>query len=266
MPHLTRRSIVAVLAVLTAALIKVVIMRPAAPSIPEDETSQSRQVSKDAATIRVPEDAPVALVSIDSLHPTQLAVGMAQVHVKLEAATRKHAKGPKAFDKYLRKNPIPVIRGPGGALYIIDHHHLAAALLQLGVSRAYAATLKDLSQLPQEQFWQRMADENYLWQYDIHGNRISLQQLRALLPGTVAGCQDDPYRSLATRVRKAGGYSKSPLPFSEFIWANHLRRKVVMPAGAVGDEPEHISLAIKHALDPGASQLPGYHGNSGLRK
>jgi hypothetical protein len=29
------------------------------------------------------------------------------------------------------------------------------------------------------------------------------------------GLQDDPYRSLAALVRKAGGYSKSATPFSE---------------------------------------------------
>lgn len=37
----------------------------------------------------------------------------------------------KALEGYLRKHPIPVIDGPGGQLYMTDHHHMACALLKL---------------------------------------------------------------------------------------------------------------------------------------
>jgi hypothetical protein len=40
------------------------------------------------------------------------------------------------------------------------------------------------------------------------------------LPKTVAGLIDDPFRSLAGELRRAGGFAKDTTPFSEFLWAD----------------------------------------------
>ncbi len=40
------------------------------------------------------------------------------------------------------------------------------------------------------------------------------------LPKTVAKLVDDPFRSLAGELRRAGGYAKDAEPFSEFLWAD----------------------------------------------
>jgi hypothetical protein len=37
---------------------------------------------------------------------------------------------------------------------------------------------------------------------------------------------DDPFRSLAGELRRAGGFAKDTTPFSEFLWADFLRRRV----------------------------------------
>jgi hypothetical protein len=46
------------------------------------------------------------------------------------------------------------------------------------------------------------------------------------LPKTVAGLIDDPFRSLAGELRRAGGFAKDTTPFSEFLWTDFLRRRV----------------------------------------
>ncbi len=37
---------------------------------------------------------------------------------------------------------------------------------------------------------------------------------------------DDPFRSLAGALRRKGGYAKDTTPFSEFLWADFLRRQI----------------------------------------
>ena len=37
---------------------------------------------------------------------------------------------------------------------------------------------------------------------------------------------DDPFRSLAGELRRTGGYAKDITPFSEFLWADFLRRRI----------------------------------------
>ena len=37
---------------------------------------------------------------------------------------------------------------------------------------------------------------------------------------------DDPFRSLAGALRVKGGYAKDTTPFSEFLWADFLRRRI----------------------------------------
>ena len=72
----------------------------------------------------------------------------------------------------------------------------------------------------------------------------------------------DPYRSLAGEVRRAGGFAKDPTPFSEFLWADYLRRRI--------DEKlvdKHFETAVAEALDLAhhrdASYLPGWCGPVG---
>ena len=46
------------------------------------------------------------------------------------------------------------------------------------------------------------------------------------LPKSVTELKDDPFRSLAGELRRVGGFAKDTTPFSEFLWADFLRRQM----------------------------------------
>jgi hypothetical protein len=72
---------------------------------------------------------------VELLHPTQMAVGMIQVAAKVEQLKKKKKKGK--LSSYLKEHPEPVTIGPQGVLFITDHHHLAVALLNMGIDETY---------------------------------------------------------------------------------------------------------------------------------
>jgi hypothetical protein len=47
-----------------------------------------------------------------------------------------------------------------------------------------------------------------------------------MIPKSIKGLDDDPFRSLAGELRSAGGFAKDTTPFSEFLWADFLRRRI----------------------------------------
>ncbi|GBF97955.1 hypothetical protein Rsub_10628 [Raphidocelis subcapitata] len=204
--------------------------------------------------IKLPPDAELFPAEVLLLRPTQMAVGMQQVHVKMAKARKKLAKGPAAFDAWLQAHPIPVVLGPAQALYLIDHHHL----YECGVKTCYAGAARDLSSLSEDAFWAEMAAAGCLWPHTADGSRLEPSQMAAALPNTVAELRDDPYRSLAALVRKAGGFVKSTRPFSEFMWGNYLRDRVPLALEAPGDVVHFVGRAISHATAGAASHLPGH--------
>ena len=73
--------------------------------------------------------------------------------------------------------------------------------------------------------------------------------------------QDDPYRSLAGLVRRAGGYAKDQAPFVEFIWADFFRPRVA--ARLIRREPQRATrLGLRLACSDDARYLPGWTGKS----
>jgi hypothetical protein len=74
------------------------------------------------ATVRDPVLKPVSIVS---LRPTQITVGLREVDDKRKRLRKRPAK---KIGKFLGHHMIPVILGPKDCSYIIDHHHLALAL------------------------------------------------------------------------------------------------------------------------------------------
>lgn len=185
------------------------------------------------------------------LRPTQLAVGMAEVDEK-----EKKLRGlkPKKLAAYERKNPEPVVRGPGGALYIIDHHHLALALTRAGATETFCSQTVDLSSLAPEAFWKEMEARKWVYAYDENG---AGPRPYSELPVSVSGLKDDPYRSLAGAVRMAGGYDKTAQPFAEFQWADFFRPK--FGSGELEkDFNKCVDKAVKIAHSPEAAGLPGH--------
>ena len=91
--------------------------------------------------------------------------------------------------------------------------------------------------------------------FDARGERRDY----ADLPKSVSGLVDDPFRSLAGALRRAGGYSKETTPFSEFLWADFLRRR--MKRKQVDDDfAGALRKARFLAKSRDADYLPGWCG------
>jgi hypothetical protein len=70
---------------------------------------------------------------------------------------------------------------------------------------------------------------------------------------------DDPFRSLAGQLIRSGGYAKTDKPFSEFIWADFLRRRI--DADLLKAEfATALSKALEIAKTQDARYLPGWCG------
>jgi hypothetical protein len=191
-------------------------------------------------------------VGIHRLRPTQLTVGMIEVHDK-----RARLEGLKTKEQadFMEAHPIPAVWGPDGKLYITDHHHLGRAAEEAGVDTGFFLVEEDFSKLPIAQFWPKMRDAKWAHPIDQHGQ---LQCFEAI-PDHLEKLIDDPYRSLAGYVRDAGGYDKSPTAFCEFQWADFFRPRVkIGPTRA--DFNNCVPIALKLAASPEAANLPGYKG------
>jgi hypothetical protein len=193
-------------------------------------------------------------VAVADLRPTQITVGYREVAQKRrEWASRAERDGPE----FLGRHAIPVVRGPKGRPHVLDHHHLSRALHEEGVEHIAVNVLADLSRLSKTEFWVFCDNRGWCHPFDADGVRRSYDDI----PKRLSGLVDDPYRSLAGELRRAGGFAKDTLPFSEFTWADFLRRRV--DAKLVrADFDAAVARALKLAKSPAASHLPGWCGPS----
>jgi hypothetical protein len=191
-------------------------------------------------------------VAIADLRPTQMTVGMREVEQK-----RKdwRALAPAKTGSFLGRHMIPVVRGPKNRYFVIDHHHLARALHEEGVTDVAVSPVADLHTLEKDEFWTFMDNRGWMHPFDSDGQR----QSRTALPKTVADLEDDPYRSLAGELRFAGGYAKDTTPFSEFLWADALRRRVDVKT-VKADFEAAVVQALAFAKSPASGYLPGWCG------
>ncbi len=153
------------------------------------------------------------------LRPTQMTLGMGEVARKRKSWKSQDAK---ALAEFLAHHMVPVVVGPGGRRYLIDHHHLARALHDEGVDSVFVTIVADFGKLDADAFWNIMDFHGWTHPFDGKGRRRAY----ADLPKTVAAMEDDPYRSLAGELRYVGGFAKDATPFSEFVWADFLRRRI----------------------------------------
>lgn len=91
--------------------------------------------------------------------------------------------------------------------------------------------------------------------YDEEGVRRDYKAI----PKTVADLKDDPFRSLAGELRRAGGFAKDTTPFSEFLWADFLRRRIKR-SSVEKDMTAAMKQALILAKSPNANYLPGWCG------
>lgn len=189
---------------------------------------------------------------IAGLRPTQITVGFREVREK-QKHWRAQREGKKSA--FLGHHMIPVISGPKDRYYVIDHHHLARALQREGVKDILVEVVKDLRMLKAGDFWAFLDHHGWVYPYDAQGRRRAYSEI----PSGISGLTDDPYRSLAGQLRRAGGFAKDTTPYSEFLWADFLRPRVKRRL-VEDDFGAAAERALALAKSSAANYLPGWCG------
>lgn len=194
-------------------------------------------------------------VPITDLRPTQMTIGLREVELK-KAEWR--SSNEKARVRLLRRHVLPAVLGPHERPYIIDHHHFARALLEEEAGDVVVYVVDDLSHMPKDEFWTFLDNSAWCHAYDAKGRRCSLDAI----PSDLSDLADDPFRSLAGALIREGGCAKSSKPFSEFLWADFLRRRIDREL-AVSDFDKAVGRALKLARSEESKSLPGWVGSNG---
>ncbi|MFZ0572872.1 MAG: ParB-like protein [Rhodomicrobium sp.] len=191
-------------------------------------------------------------IDIAELKPTQMTIGLKEVETR---AAKLKALAQEDGEKLVRKHVIPVVKGPKENYYVIDHHHLCRAMLLAGSTQVSVIVVLNLVRLEKDAFWVFMDNSGLVHPFNDEGKRCDYHDI----PKSIADMTDDPFRSLAGAMRRKGGYAKDTTPFSEFLWADFLRRRF-----ARKDVENNFEATLAAALDlakkSDADFLPGWCG------
>jgi hypothetical protein len=260
----------------SAALLLSIALATNAAKADEDPTCDRLTVGK------------VCRCDLDRLKPLQGAVGKAEVlHKAHDVRDAVESSWEEAFHE-LRCDPVKVIVAPSGALYITDHHHTALAwwmveddvhkpkvgLCLIGTIRSKVDN-QPVSVGTMDEFWTALQrdDVGLVHLKDEKGVKISPDKL----PQSLAELKnhDDPYRSLAWKVRKKKGFCRpqGQVEFVEFQWGDYFRKHQgklpeeqvsrISPRGS--DDTDLVKTAVDIAKSSEAHELPGY-GNRDCEK
>ncbi|MGX7705458.1 ParB-like protein [Methylobacterium sp. Gmos1] len=190
---------------------------------------------------------------ISELRPTQMTVGYREVEAKRRRW--RETQDEKDREAFLASHMIPVLLGPKKRRYVLDHHHLARALQEEGVESVFTIVVADLHHLEKDAFWVVADHRAWVHPYDADGVRRDIDDL----PKSIEDLADDPFRSLAGELRRAGGFAKDTTPFSEFLWADFLRRHIKRK-NVKHDFSDALEEALSLARSKAAVYLPGWCG------
>lgn len=209
---------------------------------------------KDAHLNKTPEAKKTGVLE---LKPMQIPAGMIEVQAK--AADIKDLKSKDA-EAWLKERSVPTLEDYKGRKRPVDHHHEARAAWEGGEDRVWTHRYFDdemharIKALPRAEFYAVTKAMGLFYDRDQFGAGPHDPNH---LPEDVRGMADDPFRSLAWRVRKLGGYDKTDVPFAEFQWANFFRARVkTYPTKADFEKAAAEALALAHSDD--AKALPGW--------
>lgn len=177
----------------------------------------------------------------------------------------KRLRWPTPFERTGRQRvslPVaPVVRGPLGGFYLLDRHHLVRAASEEGVVDILVRPLADLTRLQPHDFWLELDARGWCHPFDAAGRRRPYGEI----PFVIDALADDPFRGLASALRRAGGFPKRRTPFSEFAWADFLR--VHIPARTVAVDFEGaLEQALQLARSPAARRLQGWKSETELSR
>lgn len=193
-------------------------------------------------------------VAVLTLRPTQFAIGMLEVDEKISEAKSLSKKDLK---KYVKANRVPVVISPDGELYVVDRHHFLSVCYHINVKKVYIDVVKDFSKttLTYPKFWKWMESHRSMYPFCQFGEG---PRKALYLPRDIRSLSDDPYRSLAWFVRKAGAFENSEKNFAEFQWANFFRKHGLLDKRGTAGMPQALIEAVKLAQSKSASRLPGF--------
>lgn len=175
-------------------------------------------------------------LAIASIRPTQMTVGYREVDEK----RRRWRGNPNAVGlKRSERGAVPVVVGPGLTYYALDRHHWLCALAAEGVTDTPIFLVADLHDVRESRFWSDMDRRGWCRPLDAQGRRRDYSEI----PSSMSALSDDPFRSLASALRRTGGYAKDKKLFSEFALADYLRR--FMSAKDLNDD---FDAALRAAL------------------
>ncbi len=193
-------------------------------------------------------------VNLLELRPTQFAIGMLEVDEKIKEVSRFKRRKRKTF---LDDHVVPVIRGIDRALYVVDHHHFLVVCYHLGIRKVRYKVVEDLSRskITYRAFWKWMNHTRNSYPFCQFGEG---PRSEIYLPKDVRGLADDPYRSIAWFVRKAGAFENSDRNFAEFQWANFFRKKGLLNSHGLSGLERALVEAVTLAQSKAAKGLPGF--------
>lgn len=184
----------------------------------------------------------------DSMRVTQDAVGYGWVQRTID----KYMNSKKNAQARCNEKPVPVVKGPGNLLYIIDHHHLLAGLDFSGfdsVQPTIEVTCDYSDAASMDAFWAKMTEANFVYPFGRPiGSPTSMPVKldpskfgKLSFTASSSSFVDDAWRGLAGWIRKTAsapgctatdnkvyecrGYDKTcdpqggGIPFFEFRWA-----------------------------------------------
>lgn len=194
-------------------------------------------------------------VALAELQPTQLCVGLAEVHSRRDDFRRENSAERRG---YLKEKPVPLVRSGDGGLWMVDRHHRLRALIELdATATTFGYVVLQLDQSHRDDVLAALQERGWLYLFDGRG-RGPLAP--TVLPRRLEDLQDDPYRSLVWKLKREGVIAPAPLiPFHEFRWGAWLRSRRLPPFSS---RRLDAALPVARALarSSSASQLAGWQG------
>ncbi len=180
---------------------------------------------------------------IEDLHPTQPEVGQYQVKKKVKEF---ESLSEHKIEKVIEKKIVPVVIGPEGKLYLIDHHHTSLALLETGHKKVDVVVKENWSNLDLKTFWEKMNAEKYCFLKKADGSIAD--PLSKAFPKSLRECGDNPYRSLVWIMSEEGLLKEVEIPYYEFYLSEVLKKKgLIIPPGEM--KKKDIKKYVKEASE-----------------